>query len=235
MIHVKGLTKSFGNKRVLHNIDMEVGCGEFLTVFGPNGAGKSTLLHILAGVMRPSSGQIRIDGVDVKNDPVNSRRRIGFVSHQSLLYNDLTASENLTYYGRMFDVPNSKQRIADLLRQVGLEVRTHDPLRTLSRGMVQRLAIARALLHSPSVLLLDEPFTGLDHRAVDILREILTNTIESGGTVIMATHNLERGLELCHRAFLLATGRLVYEAKGQDLDVSDLKTTFNRYAGGAEG
>ena len=234
MIEVKGLKKSFGNKRILHEIDLKADSGECVTVFGPNGAGKSTLVHILAGIMRPTEGHIWIEGYNIKENPDCARRSIGLVSHRPLVYGELTPVENLTFYGRMFEIPDVTRRIDEILRHVGLELRAHDPVRTLSRGMIQRLAIARALLHGPSVLLLDEPFTGLDQQAVDMFYKIVTGTNKSGGTVIMTTHNLERGLEICHRAVILTSGRFVFEAKKHDLNKTEFKTTFSHYMGGAE-
>lgn len=232
MIEAKGLAKSFGNKRVLQEIDLTVDSGEFVTVFGPNGAGKSTLVHILAGIMRPTAGRIWIEGIDTKEDPVKARRNIGLVSHQPFLYHELTAVENLTFYGRMFDVSHLARRIDEILQQVGLELRAHDPVRTFSRGMTQRLAIARALLHRPSVLLLDEPYTGLDRQAGETLREILKDLETRRGTVIMATHDVERGLELCHRAVVLVGGHIVSKTEKKDLKVSQFDEIYAQYVGG---
>ena len=234
MIEAKGLSKSFGRKRVLQDIDLKEGSGEFVTIFGPNGAGKSTLLQILAGIMKSNSGQIWIQGIHMMKDPVAARRNLGFISHQPLLYSELTAVENLTFFGRMFDVPNLAQRIDEIIHKVGLELRAHDLLRTFSRGMIQRLTIARALLHAPSILLLDEPFTGLDQQAVDMFKKILADVIGSGGAITMATHNLERGLELCHRALILSNGRLIFEARKQDLDRAEFETIYNQYISGGK-
>ena len=234
MIQVKNLGKAFGRNTVLRNVDLQVEDGEFVTIFGPNGAGKSTLLHILAGIMKPSEGRIRINGTDVAKDPVTTRRAIGLVSHLSFLYHDLTATENLTFYGQMYDVPELSRRIGDLLQRVGLALRAHDPVRIFSRGMIQRLALARALLHSPPVLLLDEPFTGLDQKAETMLSEILSERVHNHSSVIMATHDLERGMNLCHRACILATGCMVREMGRHDMDIDTLRTEYDHLCGGGD-
>jgi heme exporter protein A len=234
MIDVKGLSKSFGRNRVLRSIDLMVKTGECVAIFGPNGAGKSTLLQILAGAMKPTAGKVRIGGIDTAEDPISTRRSIGFVSHLPLLYSELSALENLTFYGHMYDVPDLSDRIKEILSQVGLSFRAHDSVRIFSRGMIQRLALARALLHSPQVLLLDEPFTGLDHKAGQVLREILQHVINTEGTVLMATHDFERGLELCHRACILTSGRIVYEAPRKHMDINILKKNYMHFSGGGE-
>jgi heme exporter protein A len=147
MIEIRGLIKSFGHKAVLKGIDLEVADGQFLTLVGPNGAGKTTLIRILATLSRATSGTVWMGGFDLADESIDIRRHMGLVSHQTLLYGDLTPDENLRFYGRMYDVPDLEDRIGTVLRQVGLEGRRHDPVRTFSRGMQQRLAIARAILH----------------------------------------------------------------------------------------
>ena len=148
-VEVKSLTKSFGSRLALKGVDLVVGEGEFLTILGPNGAGKTTLLQILATVSRASSGKIRIGGLEVGKESTEIRRRIGYVSHQTLLFDDLTAYENLKFYGRMYDVPDLDRRIHSLAEKMELSSRLHQLVRTLSRGMQQRLSIVRALLHDP--------------------------------------------------------------------------------------
>jgi heme exporter protein A len=155
------------------------------------------------------------------------------VSHQTLLYGDLTPDENLRFYGRMYDVPALEERIGAVVRQVGLEGRRHDPVRTFSRGMQQRLAIARAILHRPSVLLLDEPDTGLDQHAAGMLHELLATVGTQGRTVLMTTHNLERGLSMGDRVAILARGRIAYEADKDVLDVGDFREIYYRSVRGS--
>jgi len=229
MIQIQGLAKSFGHTFALQGVDLEVAQGEFLTIVGPNGAGKTTLLRILATLLRPTRGLVHIDGLDLASRSSEIRRRIGFVSHQSLVYANLTAEENLRFYGRIYDVPVLEERVGMLLNLVGLEGRRHDRARTLSRGMQQRLSIARALIHQPSVMLLDEPYTGLDQQATEMLRQLLQSIITESRTVLMTTHNLERALELCDRLAILAKGRIVYETQKSSLTLADLQQAYRRH------
>ncbi len=209
MIKVVNLVKSFGTQTALRGINLAVEEGDFLTLFGPNGAGKTTLIRILAGISRPTTGKVLLNNIELSPSWSDARRHIGLVSHHSYLYPDLTAEENLRFYGRMYDVPNLMERIRELVDSVGLLPRLHDPVRDYSRGMQQRLSIARALLHDPLLLLLDEPYTGLDQAASNNLRDVLTATTQNGRTVLMTTHNLERGLSQCNRVVIVNKGRIV--------------------------
>jgi heme exporter protein A len=233
VIEIRGLVKSFGHKAVLRGIDLTVADGQFLTLMGPNGAGKTTLIRILATLGKATRGTVRMDGFDLADGSVDVRRQIGLVSHQTLLYGDLTPDENLHFYGRMYDVPDLEGRIVAVLRQVGLEGWRHDPVRTFSRGMQQRLAIARAILHQPSVLLLDEPDTGLDQHAAEMLHELLAVVGTKGRTVLMTTHNLERGLLMGDRVAILAGGRIAYEAHKSALDMEGFREIYYRSVGGS--
>jgi len=242
MIEVRGLVKSFGSKVALEGLDLDVAEGEFLTLVGPNGAGKTTLIRILATLTRPTRGSVRVAGCDLAKQGAEVRRRIGLASHQTLLYGDLSAEENLRLYGRMYEVPDLEEGITALLQRVDLDHRRHDLVRTFSRGMQQRLSLARALLHDPAILLLDEPYTGLDQHAAEVLREVLVTLSSSlsppklggmkGGarsrTVLMTTHNLERGLELCDRAAILVNGLIVYQEARDSLDVANFQETYRR-------
>jgi len=239
MIEVRGLVKSFGSKVALEGVDLDVAEGEFLTLVGPNGAGKTTLIRILATLTRPTEGSVRVAGYDLAGQGTEIRRRIGLASHQTLLYGDLSAEENLRFYGRMYEVPGLEERITAFLQRVGLEHRRHDLVRTFSRGMQQRLSLARALLHDPAILLLDEPYTGLDQQAVEVLREVLValappklGGMQGGAksrTVLMTTHNLERGLEVCDRAAILVNGRIVHQADKSQLDVATFREAYSHY------
>jgi len=228
MIEVRGLVKSFGSKVALDGLDLDVAEGEFLTLVGPNGAGKTTLIRILATLTRPTRGSVRVAGCDLVKQGNEVRRRIGLASHQTLLYGDLSAEENLRFYGRMYDVPDLEENTTALLQRVDLDHRRHDLVRTFSRGMQQRLSLARALLHDPAILLLDEPYTGLDQRAADVLREVLLALGGRSRTVLMTTHNLERGLELCDRAAILVNGRIAYQETRDSLDVANFQETYRR-------
>lgn len=231
MIEVQGLVKSFGHTYVLRDVDLEVTQGQFLTIVGPNGAGKTTLLRILATLLRPTSGLVRIAGLDMASRSAEIRRRIGFVSHQSLTYSKLTVEENLVFYGRIYDVRAVKERVDTLLNLVGLEARRRDTTRTLSRGMQQRLSIARAMIHQPSLLLLDEPYTGLDQQAAEMLRHLLQAITTESCTVVMTTHNLQRALELCHTVAILTRGRIVHEAENTSLTLDDFRQAYWHYVG----
>ena len=228
MIVVNSLTKQFGPFMALRGIDLNIRPGEFVTIVGPNGAGKTTLLRILATLSRPTHGHVSIAGHVLPKGADEARRQIGLLSHQPLLYGDLTAEENLRFFGRMYDVPALEARILELLDGVELLERRKDRARTFSRGMQQRLAIARALLHDPAVVLLDEPFTGLDPHASDRLEEMLHLLRDGKRTVVMTIHDLERGWAMCDRALVLARGKIVYEARTADVDVATFRSEFKR-------
>ena len=232
MIQIRGLIKAFGSRPVLKGIDLDVAEGEFLTLVGPNGAGKTTLMNIIATLSQPTAGQVRVAGYDLHDDAIEVRRHIGLVSHKTLLYDDLSADQNLRFYARLYDLPRPQARIETMLRQVGLWGYQRDPVRTFSRGMQQRLAIARALLHDPPVLLLDEPDTGLDQHATARLNHLLDQATTASHTVLMTTHNLERGLAWGHRVAILAGGRIAYQASGPDLDIEALRAQYDLHVAG---
>lgn len=234
-IWTSNLVKTFGHRRALRGIDLALPRGEFLVLFGPNGAGKTTLLRILATLSKPTAGRAVLDGIDLAEDAGEVRRRIGVISHQTFLYDDLTAEENLRFFGRMYDVPCLDRRIAEVLGQVGLAGRERDRARTFSRGMQQRLSIARAVLHNPSILLLDEPDTGLDERAAAMLHEVILGLEGEARTVIMTTHHFERGLEMATRVAIMVDGRLAYEGAKGSLGADELRKEFAGLAGWAGG
>ena len=233
-IEVQGLTKSFGNHPALRGVDLEVKPGESVVIFGPNGAGKTTLIKILATIMNPSSGKVLIGGLDFKKNAEEIRRSIGVVTHQTFLYNNLTAHENLEFYCRMYDVPKVKERISEVAAMVGMISRLHDQVGTLSRGMQQRISIARSLLHKPAIMLLDEPENGLDQQVISILWQALRAEGDGERVIILTTHNLERGLELGDRLLILNQGRIVYEGSSQILDLAGLKDAYQRNTGSDE-
>lgn len=208
MIKIQGLTKNYGLNAVLRGVNLHVHPGEFVTLVGSNGAGKTTLMRIVAAMLRPSSGQVQIGGWGLPEHAEKVRRHIGLVSHHALLYGDLTAAENLSFFARLYQLDNQEERIANALRLVGLAARQRDPVRSFSRGMLQRLTIARATLHEPDVLLLDEPYTGLDQDATRLLDELLRQESERGRTIFMITHDLVRGLDLGHQIAILDRGKI---------------------------
>lgn len=227
-ISIRQLTKSYGRFRALNRVDMDVAPGSFLALFGPNGAGKSTLLGIIAGLVRPSRGQVFLDGDEITKDRDESLgRRIGVLSGQTYLYDELTVLENLRFYGSLYDVDNRRERIEELLHTVGMEGRSGSPVRTLSRGMRQRVALARALLHDPAVLLLDEPYSGLDQEALVMLKTILA---ARDRTILLVTHDLVRGLEAADRVAILNRGRLVFKAEASGLSPVELEQTYRDHA-----
>jgi heme exporter protein A len=226
-IQVLGITKTFGKRRVLDNISFDLEKGGFLSLFGPNGAGKTTLVKIISTLIAPTKGEVRLCGLDPYKDSAAIRAKIGLISHSPLLYLDLSAEENLRFYGAMYNVENVEERIDKLLEQVELNHRRYDLVRTYSKGMTQRLAIARALLHRPSVLFLDEPHTGLDPHAVDIL-ENLIDQIRDDHTFIMITHNIERGISLCSKAMILYGGKIAFYQDKEELDIDMFKDVYQQ-------
>lgn len=225
-VAVRGLTKAFGHMAALRGVNLVLAEGEFLALFGPNGAGKTTLIRIVASLTRPSAGSVHVQGHDLAQAATAVRRHIGLISHNPLLYGDLTADENLRFFARLYDLPAAGARIDAVLDQVGLTARRRDPVRTYSRGMLQRLTIARGILHDPSIVLLDEPYTGLDLQAADMLNDVLQALAVSGRTVILTTHNLEQGLDLCSRAAILNRGKLTWEGRRQGLDLASMKDIY---------
>ena len=230
MIQVRDLIKSFGPRVALAGVNISVEAGEFVTLVGPNGAGKTTLLRILATLTRPTSGAVQIAGLDPARAGSEARRRIGFLSHQTLLYDDLSAEQNLRFYARMYDLDAAAARVDDLLERVGLAARREDLVRTLSRGMHQRLALARSVLHRPQVLLLDEPYTGLDPQAAQALTDLLVELVGEGGTILLTTHNLERGLALGRRVVMLARGRVVCDKPRDSIDPATFGEAYQALA-----
>jgi heme exporter protein A len=226
MIETHDVVKSFGPHVALAGVDLSVEAGEFVALMGPNGAGKTTLLRILATLARPTSGTVRIAGLDPSQAGEQVRRQIGFLSHRTLLYDDLSAEQNLRFYAQLYDLETSADRIEALLKQVGLAGRRHDLVRTFSRGMQQRLSVARAVLHQPGILLLDEPYTGLDPDAAQVLTDLLGELAEEGTTVLLTTHNLERALAAGRRVVVLSRGRLVYDQPWTSIEPDTFFSTY---------
>ena len=231
-IQVKGLSKSFSGPPVLSDLDMEIPWGKRFVLFGGNGSGKTTLIKSLATLSRPDAGWFQVGGFDRRQGP-QLRRSIGVVTHQPLLYADLTGYETLRFYGRMFRVPDMGHRIELVAEQMGVTRYLQARVGTLSHGMQKRLSLARALLHDPPILLLDEPETGLDQEALELLDGLLTSSEGAHRTVLMATHNLERGLSFGDTIAILAQGRIAYQESRDGLDETEFRDTFTRYLGAA--
>ena len=227
MIEVQRLVKTFGLKPVLRGLDFQVEHGEFVALVGPNGAGKTTFLRILATLSRPSTGEVRVAGHPLPAWATVVRRSLGVVSHQPLLYGDLTTEENLRFYGRMYGVGNLKQRLEEVLGMVGLIALRRDLVRQLSRGMQQRLSIGRAILHDPEILLLDEPHTGLDQEAVVMLDGLLHEVAARGRTVVMTSHDLTRVTEIADRVDILHKGRIAASVHRSEVDLAELPALYH--------
>lgn len=225
-LQAEGLEKRFGHTIVLRNINLRLDPGDFLTLCGPNGAGKTTLVCILATLVRPTAGRVLIGGLDVRLATAQIRQCIATVAHQTFLYRDLTAEENLVLYARLYDLPQPRSRAREALARAGLLQRARDPVRTLSRGLQQRLTIARALLHEPAILLLDEPYSGLDAQSAAELTALLRDQATAGRTVLLATHDLEQGLELANRVAILNAGRLVHEQPASGLTAASFRRLY---------
>lgn len=232
MIQIRKLVKNYGLQPVLRQVDLAVERGEFLTLFGPNGAGKTTLLRIMASLSRPSAGDVRVGGWELPKYADRVRPHLGFISHNPLLYAELTAEENLRFFARMYRVNDPDSRIDEVLAMVDLSARRKDPVGEYSRGMQQRLSIARAILHHPEILLMDEPYTGLDPNAAATLDEILQSVATAGRTVVLTTHDIARGLKYCSRAVLLSRGRIVYQAGKDEIDPENFTQVYQQLAGG---
>lgn len=222
----RGLVKAFGGRRALDGVDLDVPHGAFLSVFGPNGAGKTTLLRILATLSRPTRGELGVLGADaLRDDPAPLRARIGMISHRPMVYPDLSARENLEFFARLYGVADPAGRAASLLSLVELEHRANDLEGTFSRGMTQRLSIARALVSDPDLILLDEPYAGLDPHGMRLLDDLLAR-IRPGRTFVMVSHDLERGFFLCSHALVLARGRVVVSGDRASLDPDRFRETY---------
>lgn len=218
-IEARGLVKQFGARRALDGVDLALPQGAFLSIFGPNGAGKTTLLRELALLTRPSRGSLRMLDIDALEEPDALRSRIGLISHKSMLYGDLTAQENLAFFASLYGVTGApaQERIDELLRLVELDHRRNDCVRTFSRGMQQRLSIARALINDPDLVLLDEPYSGLDPHAAELFDRLLER-VREGRTFVMVSHDLDKGYDLCTHALILAQGRVVVCANKDLID-----------------
>lgn len=231
MIEIRKVVKAYGYFPVLRGIDLTISSGQFVALLGPNGSGKTTLLRMLAGLSKPTAGAITIGGWSIPEEIMAVRKQLGIVSHLTLLYDSLTAEENLTFFARLYDIPAEEQpeRVATMLARVGLEKRAKDVVQTFSRGMQQRLAIARALIHDPAILLLDEPFTGLDQDASALLDNLLREVAgigEGGRTAIMTTHDLRRAYRLTTHVAIISRGKIGYYGPTADMGELDLPQKY---------
>jgi heme exporter protein A len=222
VIEVHKLYKRFGLKTVLRALEFQVHVGEFVALLGPNGAGKTTFLRILASLSRPTLGQVRVSNYYLPAQAAAVRRRLGVVSHLPLLYGDLTAEENLRFYGKLYGVLDIDKRSKEVLDLVGLNHRRKDLVRTFSRGMQQRLAIGRAIFHNPDVILFDEPHTGLDQDACVMLDNVLKEVASHGHTIVMTSHDLSRAGDLASRFDVLSHGKITASVHRPEIEPEDL-------------
>lgn len=222
-VAVRDLVQRLGGREVLRGVSFEVPDGQVLAVMGPNGAGKTTLLRVLGTLLPPTGGQVLVGGRDVRRCGPDLRRQIGFLGHHTFLYAQLTAWENLWFWARAFGLARAEARIEEMLAAVGLELFAHEPVRHYSRGMQQRLALARALLHDPPLLLLDEPYTGLDPEGAALLDAVIRRWREGGRTVVMTSHDPGRALAASDRVLVLQRGRVALLGLSGDLDARSLE------------
>lgn len=227
---VTRVRKAYGLRPVLRDVSFEVTAGQCVAVLGPNGAGKTTLLRILATLTRPAQGNVEIAGYDALHEAQSVRRLVGYVGHAPLLYDELTARENLLFFARMYGLSEAESRVDALLARVGMRSRANDRVGTFSRGQAQRVALARGILHDPQVLLLDEPDTGLDEDAIALLHEFVAERKAAGLTTLLTTHTLERGLLWSDVVVVLINGRVSRTSMSAEVTLPELRAL---YAGAA--
>ncbi len=229
-IEIHKLKKSYGLKPILRHVDLVLPQGERMVLLGANGAGKTTLLRMLAGLIKPSAGTIRVLGLDSVHDAMRLRHAVGFLAHQPYLYEELTALENLLFFARLYAIEGARERAQDLLQRVGMAKRMHERARSLSRGQLQRVAWARTLLHDPHLLLLDEPETGLDQEGHELIDTLLAEHHARGGSVLFTTHQFERAVGLSDSVALLSAGRVVYQKSSSEVSVDELQRVYREVA-----
>lgn len=230
-IQVKGLRKAYGRTQVLRGLDLEVPWGQVLTILGPNGSGKTTLIKTLATLIRPDEGTLTVAGADIRRRGNRARSLMGLVTHDTLLYDELTGYENLKFFARMFRVDSAEQRIESVAARMGMTDRLPQRVGTLSHGMKKRFSIARALLHDPLVLIMDEPESGLDQDALGLLEDVVSDKSDPYRTVLMTTHNLDRGIALSDRMAILSRGVISYEGKADSASADEIKGKYFEAAG----
>lgn len=224
------LSKRFGQLTALRSVSLEVPTGKCVSLFGRNGAGKSTLLNIAGSLIRSYTGSVSLFGKDLRKSGADARSAVGLLSHETFLYADLTVEDNLRFFARLYRIDHAEQRIAELLAQFSLETRRNTGVRELSRGMKQRLSLVRALLHQPRLLLLDEPFSGLDEDGCNVLTELVRDFTRSGGSLLLTTHSVERGLDVADRVVILERGRVAFESDASVVDANEIRRVYTEVA-----
>lgn len=233
VVEARALVRRFGSTPVLTGLDFRADAGEIVGIFGPNGAGKTTLVRVLATLLSPSAGAVCLFGADAFGRHASRlRRRLGLVSHETFLYSDLSGTENLAYYARLYGIRDGHTRADELLAWAGLAEHGARSVRSYSRGMAQRLAIARALIHRPELLLLDEPFSSLDAAGAESVERMLLDMHAEGRTVLLTTHDMERGLRVANRVYILNRGRVAWESRGPT-EAHAFGDAYRRVVGGS--
>ena len=220
MIEIKKLTKQADNKLILRGVDLSIKKGETVAILGPNGAGKSTLLKVLASLIKPTSGQVIVNGLELRKNQILIKKILGYLPHSSLLYDHYSPLENLVFFGNIYGVKDVEQKARTLVKDVGLSFFLNEPVKNFSRGMIQRIAIARAIIHDPEILLLDEPHTGLDQGAIAILNNVILSMKEKGTTTLMVTHDFKQAAEICDRIIIVKNGKIVDDFRIQNDNLS---------------
>jgi heme exporter protein A len=222
------LGKRFGKLTALRSVSFALEAGDFMTIFGRNGAGKSTLLNIIASLIRYYEGDVTLFGKNLRRGDETTRRSIGYISHDAFLYRDLTAFENLFFFAKLYGVRDPRATAGATLERLSLEAKTGTTVRELSRGMKQRLSLGRALIHQPKLLLLDEPYTGLDETACSTLTGMLSEFVDGGGSVLMTTHNIDRGFLSSTRVSILERGSIVYDARTREIEADVFRDKYQK-------
>lgn len=221
-VGARALGKSIDDRPILRNLNFSIPAGSYVALLGANGAGKSTLMRMISMLTGPTAGDLTLFGTSVRKAPAALRKRLGLISHQAMLYRDLSPRENLVLFGKLYGIPDPAGRAMDLLSAVGLAHRADDPVKGFSRGMTQRTAIARALMHDPELILADEPFAGLDAPSMDTVERILAMLHSAGRTIVLANHDIAQTLRLTQRALVLRQGELVMDAPTAGLDAQSV-------------
>ena len=225
IVEVADLAREFGSRRAVAGVTFSLAPGDCLALFGPNGAGKTTLLRVLAGLLKPTSGSARVSGIQLPGGPL-ARSRIGLISHHTMLYEALSPRENVAFSARLYGIRDAQPRVEDSLRRMSMLERADSPIRTLSRGMQQRVSIARAMVHSPQLMLADEPYSGLDESGAHALTVLLRELRSAGTAIIIVTHNLVEGLSLATHAAVMQRGKFVRYDPTDRIDAGSYATTY---------
>ena len=229
-IEATGLTRLFGRQRAVDDVSFALEAGESMALFGPNGAGKTTLLRLLAGLLRPTNGRAVITGAEARGE-ATVRGRVGLISHQTMLYPALTALENVVFAARLHGVESARSAAVAALERMGIATRKDSMVKTLSRGMQQRVSIARAIVHAPAVLLLDEPYSGLDAGGAAALSRMIHELRTGGASVVLVTHNVAEGLAVATHATVMLAGRFAQTKQVADLDAARFAEAYRALAG----